>query len=397
MKVKKIIPNISFRNKKNLTPEDERLKKHTLKKRRSRGLPSKSKILTYLGAFLLIASVVSIGYRNDNQSQSVIKLSSLSDTTNSSTEVDPVLAVQLASGLAQTAEIPIATNVANLKVSAEIKSELSKSETSIITKPQILKPTASDRTITKHTVVTGETITSIANMYGLNTDTVKWANGISSDSVGAGKVLQILPVNGILYTVRSGDTYDSIASRYKVDVERIISYNDLEISGMTVGTQIILPDGVLPNTERPGYISPRYNYSFAIGGGGSDVTFLYVNKSPTTPGNTNAWGNCTWYVWERRYQMGGAWVLPSRALGNAAEWAYSLGNAGYRLDRKPSYGAIMQNGGGLGHVAFVESVEANGDVVVTEMNYGRWYNIVSRRKVTASYAANYNYIHEKVR
>lgn len=397
MKVKKIINNLSFRKKKIISPEDERSQKHLLKKRRSRGLPSKSKVLTYSGIFLAIVAVISVGYKNDNLSKSVINLSTASDVTATTNEVDPIVAVQLASNLAQTAEIPIAINVANFKVSAEIKSELSKSENSVISKPQILKPTASDRTIGRHTVTEGETVTSIANIYGLNTDTVKWANNLTGDSVSVGKALVILPVNGILYTVRSGDTYDSISARYKVDVERIISYNDLELTGMAIGSQIILPDGVLPNTERPGYVSPRYNYSFAIGGGGSEVTFLYVNRVPTTPGNSNAWGNCTWYVWERRYQMGGAWSLPPRALGNAAEWAYSLGNAGYKLDRKPSYGAIMQNGGGYGHVAFVESVESNGDVIVTEMNYGRWYNIVSKRKVSASYASNYNYIHEKVR
>jgi len=397
MKVKNITDKLSFRKNKILNQDDERIQKHLLKKRRSKGLPSKSKVWSYAGIFLIILVTISIGYKNDNLSKSIINLNTASNVTATSTEVDPIVAVQLASNLAHTAEIPVYINVANFKVSAEIKSELSKSETSIISKPQILKPSASDRTITKHTVVAGETVSSIANMFSLNADTIRWANGLSGDSVAAGKELLILPVNGILYTVRAGDTYDSIANRYKVITERIVSYNDLELTGMAIGSQIILPDGVLPNTERPGYIAPRYNFSYAVGGGGSEVTFLYVNRSPTTPGNTNAWGNCTWIVWERRNVMGGAWVLPSRALGNAAEWAYSLGNAGYKVDRKPSFGAIMQNGGGYGHVAFVENVDANGDVTVTEMNYGRWYNIVSKRKVSATYAANYNYIHEKVR
>ena len=91
--------------------------------------------------------------------------------------------------------------------------------------------------------------------------------------------------------------------------------------------------------------------------------------------------------------MGGGWVLPSRPLGNAAQWAYTLGSSGYRVDRSPSYGAIVQNGGGAGHVAIVESISSNGDVIITEMNYGGWYNGVSRRVIPASSAGNYNYIH----
>lgn len=304
------------------------------------------------------------------------------------------MAARLAADLAETTHLPIEANVVNLAVSTEIKSQLTQTTDTVISKPQILQPTANNRTIISHTVVAGESVTSIAANYGVSVETVKWANNLTGDFVAAGKVLQILPVNGVLYTVRSGDTVDNIASRYKTDASRIVLFNDLDLSGLVVGSKIILPDAVLPNTERPGYIAPRPIYSYAAGGWGGSVTFLYWNTQRATPGNSNAWGNCTWYVWEMRNKMGGSWVLPSRALGNAAEWAYSLGSAGYRVNRTPSYGAIMQNGGGLGHVAIVESVADNGDVTVTEMNYGRWYNGVSRRVIPAAQSGSYNYIHE---
>ncbi|HRN90744.1 MAG TPA: CHAP domain-containing protein, partial [Candidatus Saccharibacteria bacterium] len=69
---------------------------------------------------------------------------------------------------------------------------------------------------------------------------------------------------------------------------------------------------------------------------------------------------------------------------------------GLKVDRTPSVGAIMQNGGGFGHVAIVESVLPNGDVSVSEMNAyvaGGGYNVVSGRIILAANAGQYLYIH----
>jgi surface antigen len=55
----------------------------------------------------------------------------------------------------------------------------------------------------------------------------------------------------------------------------------------------------------------------------------------------------------------------------------------------------MQNGGGAGHVAVVESIDASGNVTVSEMNYygggGGWARI-SYRTLDAGAAAAYNFI-----
>ena len=59
-------------------------------------------------------------------------------------------------------------------------------------------------------------------------------------------------------------------------------------------------------------------------------------------------------------------------------------------------GAIVQNGGGAGHVAIVESISDNGDVSVSEMNAyvsGGGFNVVSGRKISAALAGQYLYIH----
>lgn len=350
--------------------------------------------MSYTFIFVGIVAATAIGYRSASDGTETSN-STVIATNNvvTQTTVDDIVAVNLAANLAQTANLPVSANVANLAVSTEIKSQVAKADDVIISKPQILSTAADNRAVITYKVAAGENVTTIAAKFGINTDTVKWANNLTSDNVAVDKLLTILPVNGVYYTVKAGDTPESVALKYKTDAARIVAFNDLELSGLVVGNKIVLPDGVLPNVERPGYVAPRPVYTFAVGGWGGSTSFLYWNTQKTSAGNKNAWGNCTWYVWEKRNAMGGNWVLPSRALGNAAEWAWSLGAAGFRVDRTPSWGAIVQNGGGAGHVAIVESVADNGDVIITEMNYGGWYNGVSRRTIPASSVGNYNYIH----
>jgi surface antigen len=53
----------------------------------------------------------------------------------------------------------------------------------------------------------------------------------------------------------------------------------------------------------------------------------------------------------------------------------------------------MQNGGGAGHVAIVESVNADGSITISEMNYAGNFNRVTSRTVSAGSAAGFNFIH----
>ncbi len=54
-----------------------------------------------------------------------------------------------------------------------------------------------------------------------------------------------------------------------------------------------------------------------------------------------------------------------------SNWANAAARAGYTVNNTPKAGAIMQTTqGAYGHVAYVESVNSNGSVRVSEMNYG---------------------------
>ena len=64
------------------------------------------------------------------------------------------------------------------------------------------------------------------------------------------------------------------------------------------------------------------------------------------------------------------------------------------VNNRPSAGAIMQStAGAYGHVAYVESVNSNGSITVSEMNYGHGVGVVTSRTLSSSEAASYNFIH----
>lgn len=363
-------------------------------------MPKPSTVAIYASVFALIVAVIAVGYRAPQQTSGVANATPIISDTQAAkqTSVDEVVATGIAAELAQAVNLSIAPNVANFAVSAQIKSELTlaQADETVFEKPQILQPTADSRTIVNHTVKAGENLDGIAARYSLSKDTIKWANNLSSDIVEAGKILQILPTDGVLYTVKAGDTVAAISEKYKADQTRVVLYNDLDVAGLTAGSKIILPGGVLPNTERPGYVAPRTystttfsNANYSAG----EVKYLYtIGYGAQSPGNTGTPGQCTWYAWDRRVKMG--LRMPSGAvLGNASDWAYTLGRLGYSVTRGvPSVGAIMQNGGGAGHVAIVESIADNGDVTVTEMNYGWRAFVVTQRTLTADQASLFTYI-----
>ena len=80
--------------------------------------------------------------------------------------------------------------------------------------------------------------------------------------------------------------------------------------------------------------------------------------------------------------------------GNANSWATAAQAAGFTVNNTPEEGAIMQSSeGAFGHVAFVESVNNDGSITVSEMNYDGGPFAISTRTISASEASSYNYIH----
>lgn len=92
-----------------------------------------------------------------------------------------------------------------------------------------------------HFVQPGDTLSSIAEKYNIDVETVIGANPRVNELIHPGDELVILPGKGVMHDVEDGDTLWDIASTYDVDLADIMSANHKTDSGLTIGEQIFVP------------------------------------------------------------------------------------------------------------------------------------------------------------
>jgi murein DD-endopeptidase MepM/ murein hydrolase activator NlpD len=100
--------------------------------------------------------------------------------------------------------------------------------------------------ISVYVVREGDTISEIAEMFGVSANTVIWANDLRGSRIKVGQELVILPISGVRHVVKKGDNLQSIAKSYKADLDDILSFNGLTASTKIIpGDIVIIPDGVV--------------------------------------------------------------------------------------------------------------------------------------------------------
>jgi len=358
----------------------------------------------YGGIFILAISFLIYGYNNGESAAAENKTVASSNTKSSKSHnentaasavsVDQLAAATVVTNLAETTELPSAGDLRETTTSLGIKKDLSQNDAEVITKPEIVKPdTSAGRGITTYVTKNGDTMNTVAKKFKISAQTLRWANNTDSDAIEPGKTLTVPLVDGVVYTVKSGDTTQSLAEKYKTSAERIVLYNDIEEkTGLNVGARVVLPGGELPETERPGYVAPRGRSSYGNSSYGSSTTTSASRSWLTASvGNRYAPGNCTWYAYERRLQLG----RPIGSFwGHARAWSTSARAAGFLVNNTPAPGAIIQNawgGYGYGHVGIVERVDGQ-NIYVSDMNYAG-YNVISSRTIPLAEAGRYSFIH----
>ncbi|MCK6462719.1 MAG: peptidoglycan DD-metalloendopeptidase family protein [Candidatus Pacebacteria bacterium] len=119
----------------------------------------------------------------------------------------------------------------------------------------------SDWQINVYVVREGDTLSQIAQMFGVSVNTIIWSNDISrGSSIKPGQTLVILPITGVKYEVKKGDTLKSIAKKLNSDVDEIIKFNGLDADGqLAVGETIIVPNGEMPAPSAPKTTRPGSN------------------------------------------------------------------------------------------------------------------------------------------
>lgn len=177
-------------------------------KRTSRFLPFRARATTY-GAILLLLVNVSVAH---------------------------TIGLQLA-----PRTIPSSSFVKDEEVSAATEVELSSDQS---TEDMLSSTEDSDGpTITTYIVQKGDTLSGIAEKFGISVNTIRWANDLTekTSKIAIGDDLVILPVSGVEYTVKKGDTLSGIALKFDASQDDILKYNDIERDAITVGTQLVIP------------------------------------------------------------------------------------------------------------------------------------------------------------
>lgn len=126
--------------------------------------------------------------------------------------------------------------------------------TSTITPVTVISDKPRDKII-DYEVKAGETISSIAQEFGVSDETILWENDLTTTStIRQGQKLAILPVSGVAHTVFSGDTIYSVAKKYRASAQGIIDFpfNDVgDDFALKTSQLLIVPDGAPPEKPKP--------------------------------------------------------------------------------------------------------------------------------------------------
>lgn len=154
-----------------------------------------------------------------------------------------------------------------------------------------IPPTQRPREIFVYTVKPGDVLGSIAVRFGISVNTILTANGLTIRSIiKPGNNLKILPVDGVTHVVKKGDTLSKIALAYSAKTADITQFNNLgeSGSGLTIGKEIIVPYGRAIVTAT----KPRLPTKPPSGAG--------VTEKPISgplPGSSLASANASGFIW----------------------------------------------------------------------------------------------------
>ncbi len=374
-------PSPSQKSKPSITELFPKKALKTRTRRFKKALVRNTFVIANIALIFLVTALVWGGHNRAAQENSSRPVFSQGSVGAAQGPLDTLSSADIAANIARAASLSEVDSVTNQADSYTAKLATVTTDETVIAKPQLVNGGSKSRKfIEKYVTVQGDTLNALATKFGITSDSIRWSNGLSGDAVAAGKELLIPPSNGIVYKVASGDTIDALVAKYRSNKEQFIMVNDIETTGLPVGEYILIPGGVQPAPPRPTYTSGSYS-GFAWGS-----TAIYGGNGYTA-------GYCTWHAANRRIEIGRP--LP-RNLGNAATWAPIAQNAGLTVSENPIDGAVLWHrntglAGGLGHVAFVERVNADGTILVSDMNYP-YYGRVTYRTIPPSEFGQYKFI-----
>ncbi|MGW9856518.1 surface antigen [Staphylococcus hominis] len=266
-----------------------------------------------------------------------------------------------------------------------------------------------------HIVKEKTNVEILAQQFSTTADEIKKLNHITNDEIE--KDASIVVPDKDIVEVKSGDTLNKIAKAYHLTLDELYAFNpgvtplihpgDLiavsDKGSATLESQLISDSDVytIPysieaaplsynSTETGAYVAPSSYVNSSNYNTETVSAPVYYNSSAlNNQGNHYYFGNCTYYAFDRRQQLGRS---VGSYWGNANNWANSARSAGLVVDHRPEVGAIFQTTAGYyGHVGVVERVNNDGSFYVSEMNWNGHFNDVTNRTIHSS--SGYNFIH----
>lgn len=133
--------------------------------------------------------------------------------------------------------------------------------------------------ITTYIISPGDTVSSIAQKFGISVNTILWENNLSSRSIlKIGDELIILPSSGVSHLVSKGESLSYLAKHYDVSVEKILSANNLNnANSLKIGQKLIMPGASKPSTVR---LAGSTNKVVTSAASGLEVIKSLVKPSP---------------------------------------------------------------------------------------------------------------------
>jgi len=247
---------------------------------------------------------------------------------------------------------------------ADFSSDINLPEAGFIGKPQvlgtetILTGEVTQVAVMNYTIEKGDTVLSIANRYNLSVGSLLDANGIKP--IDAAK---IRPNDSLVIPVE--DTNQSDSWLAEINAEKIRQQQLAEAA-----RQKQLAQQRTSRNSTTNRTVTSFNGSYQV------IGTMWGSYNGGLPG----W--CTWYAHYKRPDL--------KASGNARDYLRTAKAAGMTVSSTPRAGSIFVNGAsGWGHVGYVEKVNGDGTLIVTDMNWSGRGQITRR---TESQANMWGYI-----
>ncbi len=187
-------------------------------------------------------------------------------------------------------------------------------------------------------------------------------------------LLAIIVVGSLLAVVPTGTEgkgYNPLSPIVKYFANK--SNNTVLLAQQAATATAVTQDGYDPGAGQVFAGVPTAPSIYNTGGGGG-VTTGGGGTGPVTDGVGNHffWGQCTFWAAFRYHQLTGHYPP---WLGNAGAWAWNASGYGWIVSSRPHLHSIIvlapgvQGAGGYGHVAIVESINADGSLTTSNFNW----------------------------